>query len=193
MSELNFQWDEPPKGASEEEIRTQALKRAKDLYENLADFRADAWRYFKTVEYKNYNPDSERGVEKDSMDEVIILENPHLTLNCTSSCVETVQNRIAKMKPKASFLSKDADREKREIARKLDHWILKIFKQGNVWKEGAQAFRSAAVCGLGIVKLYPSEKKKKAQKISVFDFFCSDAYKGTVSYTHLTLPTILLV
>ena len=80
-----------------------------------------------------------------------------------------------------TFLTKNADRENREIARKLDHWMLKTFKKGKVWKESNQAFKSACISGLGVVKVYIKKNRVKVKKIPLFDFLCDNAHKGDTS------------
>ena len=177
--ELDFMWWSPPKKTSEEELRKVALKRAKKLYETMQDFRSDAFRYFAINDYKHYNPDKETMFEQDSEGEESLLSNPYLTLNVTASCVETASNKIAKIKPRVTFLTKNADRDKRELARKMDNWALKIFKKGKAWKQASKAFKSACVCGLGVVKLMKSQKRKlNFKKVPVFDFFCNNAHRG---------------
>ena len=175
----NFIWWNPPKKTSDEEKRRVTLERAKQLFNALGDFRSDAWRYFKIVDFKVYNPESEDTLTKDSAEENILLHNPILTLNAINSCIETASNKIAKIKPRVTFLTKNADREHRETARKLDNWTLKFFKKGKAWKQSSQAFKSACVCGLGIVKIMPDEKVKISfKKIPVFNFFCNNTHKG---------------
>ena len=163
MEDKFLWWNAPPK-TDEAEKRKIALERAKALYENLEEFRCDAFRYFSLLDYKHYKSDAEFKMKKDEYGEETLLEHPYLTLNVSSSCVETASNKIAKMRPRVTFLTKNADRERREQARKLDNWVLKTFKKGKVWPESAKAFKSACVCGLGILKIMPIRKKIKEPK-----------------------------
>ena len=175
----NFVWYEPKKDATEDDKRKVTIERCKVLFDNLEDYREEAFRYFISVDYKYYNPKENSNFYKDDNDDENLLENPYLTLNVTNSCIETITNKIAKIKPKVTFLTKDADREKREQARKLDNWSLKILKKGRAYKEASKAFKSACVTGLGVVKLIPDEYKKiKFEKVPIFQFFCDNAQKG---------------
>ena len=175
----NFVWHEPKKDATEDNKRKVTIERCKALFDNLEDYREEAFRYFISVDYKYYNPKENSNFYKDDNDDENLLENPYLTLNVTNSCIETITNKIAKIKPKVTFLTKDADREKREQARKLDNWSLKILKKGRAYKEASKAFKSACVTGLGVVKLIPDEYKKiKFEKVPIFQFFCDNAQKG---------------
>ena len=178
MEDLFLWWKAPDK-TGEDEKRKLALERAKKLYEALEEFRCDALRYFLITDYKHYKSEAEFNFQKDEMGEESLLTNPYLTLNVTASCVETASNKIAKMRPRVTFLTKNADRERREQARKLDNWILKTFKKGKVWQEGSKAFKSACVCGLGIVKLMLNKRNKiQFKKLPIFDFFCNNAHRG---------------
>ena len=183
----SFLWFDPPKGVEAEEHRKVFLERAKGLYDNLEDFRADGFRYFLNVDYKFYDPDSTNSFEKDSSDEELLLHNPYLTLNVTNSCIETAGNKIAKTKPKVTFLTKNADREQRELARKLDNWVLKSFKKGKLWDKCSQAFKSACVCGLGIIKIVFDEEAQKFcfYKVPIFSAFFDNAHKGKDTPTEI--------
>lgn len=176
----DFMWWDPPKTATDGEKRKVFMERCKDLFDNLENFRLDAFRYFLIVDYKEYSGKDKTLVKDENNHENFIL-NPYLTLNVTSSCIETANNKIAKIKPKVTFLTEDASRETREWAGKMDHWVLKKFKKGKVWKEASKAHKSACICGLGVLKLYPENDKKKYfrfKKISVFNFFCDNAFRG---------------
>ena len=176
--ENNFVWFDTPKDVDKDVAHKKTLDKCKNLFDTLEDFRAEAYRYFLMLDYKSYTT-SEEGIQKDDkFTEENLLENPYLTLNVTASCVETVASKVTKAKPRITFLTKNADREKREVARKLDNWILKIFKKTKVWKEGSEAFKSGCVAGLGILKVYVMNDKVKIKKIPLFDFFCDNAHKG---------------
>ena len=172
-------WFDPSKDADEGEIRKTTIEKADELFKNLSDLRSDAFRYFLMVDYKHYKPDSDSIFQKDDNEEHTLLQNPHLTLNVTNSCIETLNNKIAKVKPRVTFLTKNAEREKRELARKLDKWMLKVFKKSEAWKKSAEAFKSACVCGLGVIKTMPTkEGKVDFSKVPVFSFFCDNAHTG---------------
>ena len=176
----NYHWWQMTgkKDEDEETCLKKALDRIKDLYDTCEDFRSEAWRYFSIVDYKSYNPEKE-GIEKDGITEENLLTNPYLTLNVTSSCVETCATKIAKAKPKVTFLTKDADRERRELARKLDNWILKTFKKAKVWGEASQAFKSSCVCGLGVLKVYIEKSRVRIKKVPIFDMVFNNAHRGS--------------
>ena len=96
----------------------------------------------------------------------------------TGATVETIYNKIGKLKPKVTFITKDADRKKQETALKLDAFFLKIFKKARAWSKSGKSFKSACVTGLGVVKPYIEKSKVKIKKVPVFNFFCDEAYSG---------------
>ena len=171
-------WYKPPKDVDNHNLIKKSEERAKSLYQTQEDFRSEAFRYFTMIDYKGYYK-NDIGVKKDNITEEILLENPILTLNVTSSCIETVCNKISKVRPRVTFLTDDADRDHRELARKLDYWILKKFKKGKVWKEASKAFKSATVTGLGVIKVSIKNNKVVFKKIPIFDFFCNNFHIGS--------------
>ena len=148
------------------------------LHNKLEGFRTDARRYFKLTDFKDYTSATEAMFMKDNDSEDYYLENPYLTLNVTSSAVETLVNKISKAKPKVTFLTKEADREHRELAKKLDAFMLKTFKRTKAWQKSSRAFKSACVTGVGVLKVIIEKSKIKIKKTSVFNFFCDNAHIG---------------
>ena len=175
--EKTWIWYDPPKKIDSDELLKRTLERANDLNNSLEDFRSESWRYFALVDFKSYFPDK-KGINKDSIEEENLLDKPYMALNVTGSCVETCASKIAKSKPRVTFQTDNADREKRELARKLDNWILKTFKKGKAWKHGSGAFKSCCVTGLGFLKVYIEKNRIKFRKIAVFDVFFDNAHEG---------------
>ena len=178
--ELWFEIDD--KNLTEEEFAGKIWDSAMIFKNNMEGFYSSSLSYFEDIEYKNYGKSvTEKG---DKITEDMLLQNPHLTFNVTASCVETASNKIAKAKPKVTFLTNDGNRENKELALKLDSWILKIFKRGKIWNWASQAFKSACITGIGIIKIVIKDKKIKFYKIPVFDFFCENFIKGP------SMPTV---
>ena len=178
MQNENSPWWEIDSKKDKAYFISKVTERADKLFDNLKEFRADATRYFQAVEYKDYSGNAEHKTLQDITNEDTFISNPYLTLNVTASCVETACNKIAKAKPKITFLTKGANRERREIANRLDKWVLTVFKKGSIWKLASRGFKSACICGLGIMKVVIKDSKIKFHKIAVFDFFCDNAMTG---------------
>ncbi len=173
--------------SDKEEYIKRIIERCNTLHKSLKEFRIDASRYFERIEFKKYKVEGQDQKhltsDYDDGDENVHIENPYLTLNVSASCVETVTSKVAKTKPKVTFLTKGASKERIEVATKIDKWILKIFKQGSLWKLSSQGFKSACVTGLGIIKVVIKENKVKFHKIPVFDFFTENGLIGNTETT----------
>ena len=72
---------------------------------------------------------------------MVIDQSP--TYNVTRMNVETACNKISKIKPKVTFLTKGGDHEKRALAKELDLYCLNQFKKGNIWGVGRRSFKDA--------------------------------------------------
>ena len=204
-------WDKNtiPKNASSEEFLSTIKARCDKLHEELASFRQDSKRYERNVHYRTNVDEVQRLGQQDKMYQSVFEDDPYLTFNVTQAAVETASNKIAKLRPKVTFLTKGADREKRETARRLDNWMLRLFKRGNVYGECALAFTSACVTGLGVIKLIYKSKadhdlgEMKAgvefKNVSVHNIFFDHAYKGPQQPTemgeqhHFTLHDLVMM
>ena len=183
-------WDKEtiPKNTKSEGFIQIAKAACDALIEDLTSFREDAKRYEQMVHYRTAMDTSNMAGLKDKNYQQSFEEDPYLTFNVIQAAVETASNKIAKMRPKVTFLTKDADRERRETARRLDNWMVKLFKRGNVYKEAASAFTSACVTGVGVVKILYNEKahylfgKPKEgiefKNVPVKNVFFDNSYRG---------------
>lgn len=145
------------------------------FYDDCCDFEQ---KYQERTFYKE--EDNEMGKNEIGKSDVPIrLESGGPSVNIVRMNVETAYNKIAKIKPKATFLTKDKEHQKRQLAEKIDQWILKQFKKGNAWVEGQQAFKDGCIFDLGILKLINKSKQKFCfKKLHPKSFFCSNPFYG---------------
>ena len=190
-----------PKGISDEELCKNVIDHVTEYYESMRSFREDVQRYEKIVYFKtNTASTGESYLGSRGIDDTIYSNNiqssPYLTFNVMKSVVETITNKIGSIQPKVGFYTKDSLRQMRELANILKKWSFKLFKRGNIWSEGTKTFQSAALAGIGVLKVAKKEniKKKgilsfffmwrKAKKyleywnVPILDFFCDNAYYG---------------
>lgn len=83
----------------------------------------------------------------------ITLTN-RVTLNVIKSCTDTVSSRIAKHKPRPTFLTNDGDWELQQKAKKLNRFMQGVFYETNYYSIAADVFRDACIFGTGIIKHY---------------------------------------
>ena len=79
-----------------------------------------------------------------------------ISYNVIRSCINSAYNKIGKINPKATFLTKDMGYTKRQIARDLDKWIQHKMKKGNVLEANKTSFLNACIGFFGVTKV---EKK----------------------------------
>ena len=115
-------------------------------------------------------------LEKQFIDEIIGNTNSSdLSYNVYKSCIDSFSNKIAKTRPKATFLTKDGTMEEKRVARNLDVWVESKMKKANVQDSMHQAFRSAAIGFYGSVKVFRDKDGKfKTYMVDPVNFFCKD-------------------
>ena len=147
-----------------------------DMSSKLKGYYNDAKDYERIYQYRS-TLDSQREASIES--KFNVSDNNILTYNLLRACCNSAHNKIAKITPKVTFLTKDASRQVIETAKKLDDWIFKIFKKVKIYKEASQAFLDACVKGIGVLKVYKTkEGKVKIKKISSSDIFFDNANYG---------------
>ena len=174
-----MKWFDPmtwPEGITELDFIKKVLDDCGALIKNLDSFYQDNRRFQRLYQYR-YVRDSNKDKSVDETFDVI--QNNLLTFNIVRSLCNTAQNKIAKITPKVTLLTKDATTKEVETAKLLDKWIFKHFKKTHIYKEASMAFLEACVCGLGVLKLYNNkEKGVYYKKIPSCDFFFDNAYGG---------------
>ena len=81
----------------------------------------------------------------------------HISYNVIRSCINSAYNKIGKINPKTTFITKDMGYTKRQVARDLDKWIQHKMKKGNVLEANKTSFLNACIGFFGVTKV---EKKK---------------------------------
>jgi hypothetical protein len=81
-------------------------------------------------------------------------QSDRLTYNIIQSACDTVHQKIAKNKPKPTFLTKGGDRAKKQMAKKLEKFVLGQFYGAGVYEKAPDIFLDALIFGTGLPKLY---------------------------------------
>ena len=90
-----------------------------------------------------------------------------VTLNVVQSCCDTVTQKIAKNKPKPTFLTQGGDFTLQRRAKLLDKYVMGQFYALDLYKKGVRSFLDAAVFGTGAIKLYKDQGKICAERIFI--------------------------
>lgn len=90
-----------------------------------------------------------------------------VTLNVIQSCCDTVTQKIAKNKPKPTFLTQGGDWTMQKKAKLLDKFMQGQFYGLDLYKKGVRVFLDATVFGTGALKIYKEGGEVKAERIFI--------------------------
>jgi hypothetical protein len=90
--------------------------------------------------------------------------NNRVTLNVIKSCIDTAQSKIAKNKPKPTFLTSGGDFSQQKRAKKLDKFVLGQFYANNMYDVAAQSFIDAGIFGTGVIKIFEEDGKIQVER-----------------------------
>lgn len=84
------------------------------------------------------------------------------TFNLVSSVTDTLVSRITQARPIPVFLTENSDYKERNLAKKLNNFILGEFYQTKTYEQGEYILRDALVTGTGCLKIYETQDHKVA-------------------------------
>lgn len=84
------------------------------------------------------------------------------TFNVVQSCIDTLVSRISQSRPAPVFLTDNGDYKERNLAKKLNNFILGEFYQTKTYEKAAMILRDALVTGTGCLKVYEAQDNKVA-------------------------------
>jgi hypothetical protein len=76
------------------------------------------------------------------------------TFNLVQSVTDTLVSRLSQSRPQPIFLTDNADYKQRNLAKKLNNFILGEFYQTKAYEKSAIALRDALVEGTGVIHVY---------------------------------------
>jgi len=110
--------------------------------------------------YGNQSLYSFAGSNISKMDQTYGLPQERPTFNLIQSVTDTLVSRIAQSRPQPVFLTDNGDYRQRNLAKKLNNFILGEFYQTKAYELGAIALRDALVEGTGIIHIYETPDAK---------------------------------
>ena len=82
------------------------------------------------------------------------------TFNIIQSAVDTLVSRIAQNRPTPVFLTDNSDYKERNLAKKLNNFVLGEFYQTKAYDKGTILLRDALVTGTGVLHVYAGDDNK---------------------------------
>ncbi len=98
-----------------------------------------------------------------------------VTYNVIQSCIDTVQAKMCKNRPKPMFLTSGGDYKMQRKAKKLDKFVEGVFYENNIYELSKEIFRDAAIWGSGIVYVFEEHGRIKYERV-----IPSELYADTV-------------
>lgn len=102
------------------------------------------------------------GSNMSKMDMYAGLPADRPTFNLVSSVVDTLVSRITQSRPIPVFLTDNSDYKERNLAKKLNNFILGEFYQTKAYDVGELILRDALVMGTGCLKVFEAQDHKVA-------------------------------
>lgn len=99
------------------------------------------------------------GQNMSKMDQVSGLPADRPTFNAISSCVDTLTSKIGQSRPAPVFLTDNSDYKERNLAKKLNNFILGEFHQVKAYDKAMIILRDALVEGTGCLKVFEKDNK----------------------------------
>lgn len=110
--------------------------------------------------YGNQSLYSFAGNNISKLDQTYGLPQERPTFNLIQSVTDTLVSRISQSRPQPVFLTDNGDYKQRNLAKKLNNFILGEFYQTKAYELGAVALRDALVEGTGLVHVFETPDSK---------------------------------
>jgi len=94
------------------------------------------------------------------MDQTHGLPTDRPTFNVVQSCTDTLVSRISQSRPAPVFLTDNGDYRERNLAKKLNNFILGEFYNTKCYEKTAIILRDALVTGTGCLKVYEGQDNR---------------------------------
>jgi hypothetical protein len=146
------------KASSNKELCDQMLSTANYLKDNQQHRYRQAALYARL--YGNQSLFSFIGQTTTKMDQSNGLPADRPTFNIISSAVDTLVSRISQSRPSPVFLTDNSDYKQRNLAKKLNSFILGEFYQIKAYEKASLILRDALVEGTGCLKVFETEDNR---------------------------------
>jgi hypothetical protein len=100
------------------------------------------------------------GQNMSKMDQTQGLPGDRPTFNIISSSIDTLVSKIGQNRPTPVFLTDNSDYKQRNLAKKLNNFIVGELYQTKAYPKMADMLRDALVTGTGCIKVFETEDKR---------------------------------
>lgn len=110
--------------------------------------------------YGNQSLYSFAGSNLNKLDQVSGIPQERPTFNLIQSAIDTLVSRISQSRPQPVFLTDNGDYKQRNLAKKLNNFILGEFYQTKTYELGTKALRDSLVEGTGVIHIFETPDRK---------------------------------
>lgn len=146
------------KSTSDEDLCGQLLGCAAFLKESQGYRYRQAAIYARL--YGNMSLFSFAGSNTSKLDTIQGLPPDRPTFNVIQSATDTLVSKISQSRPAPVFLTDNGDYKERNLAKKLNNFILGEFYQTKTYEKASIVLRDALVEGTGCIKIFETQDKK---------------------------------
>lgn len=97
-----------------------------------------------------------------------------VTLNVIQSMIDTVVSKIAKNKPKPTFLTEGGDWSQQTKAKKLTQFLEGQFQATDFYEKAARAFLDSCIFGTGAIKIFNADGEIRAERVFIDEIVIDD-------------------
>ncbi len=155
LAQKAFQWW----NSDDKATRCQELLATASYLKESQNFRYKQSATYAKL-YGNMSLFSFLGASASKMDQMQGLPADRPTFNLIQSAADTLVSRISQNRPTPVFLTDNSDYKERNLAKKLNNFILGEFYQTKAYDKGTIMLRDALVTGTGCLKVFEAEDDK---------------------------------
>lgn len=152
-----FKWWKAPSAAE----RGQQMLSTASYLKTSQDYRFRMAAMYARL-YGNMSLFSFIGTNISKMDQNMGMPADKPTFNVIQSATDTLVSRISQSRPAPVFLTDNGDYKNRNLAKKLNNFILGEFYQAKAYEKGEFILRDAIVEGTGCIKVFEGTDDKVA-------------------------------
>lgn len=163
-------WEDRARGywwrATEEEAHQELFNLARELDTEQRQRRRRNWRC--SLHYGDRSEEYQPAADASDM-QPVWSDWGNLTYNVVRVAVDTLAAKVAKAKPKATFLTDGGSWAQQRRAKRLDSWVHGVFHTSGLYRMAQKVFRDGSVCDVGGVKAYVSGGKIVYERVDPDD------------------------
>lgn len=182
MSQTNdFFWWKKPNGTAFESITPymQHLD-TEQSYRQLENFK-----FMKM--YGNYDLYNLRAYSSLKSENSVATSN-RVTMNVVQSMIDTVVSKVAKNRPKPTFLTEGGNFSQQRRAKKLTQFVEGQFQATDFYAKAALEFQAGCIFGTGALKIYKEDNEIKVERVFIDEIKLDDkeSFYGNPRQLHQT-------